>query len=195
MVPDIPYTQREREGGTSSIVRQASGGSEHSTMHAWPVTCEWTGPRTTGSVAYSRGLFGFRIHWGSSLALGWETSLLDATKGPCVTLYARTSGDVPRPWTSLGRPRTTPDVPARPGTSAWDVPARPGTVGRPRTPPGPHPWTSREAGTCCGEVAPRVFSLRLPVRPARARRLAGAQRGGRETPTATVDRCHHHSAE
>ena len=45
-----------------------------------------------------------------------------------VTLSARTSGDVPRPWTSLGRPRTTPDVPARPGTSAWDVPARPGTV-------------------------------------------------------------------
>ena len=45
-----------------------------------------------------------------------------------VPLSARTSGDVPRPWTSLGRPRTTPDVPARPGTSAWDVPARPGTV-------------------------------------------------------------------
>ena len=35
-------------------------------------------------------------------------------KGKNVTLSARTSGDVPRPWTSLGRPRTTPDVPARP---------------------------------------------------------------------------------
>ena len=86
---------------------------------------------TTGSVAYSRGLVGFRIHWGSSLALGWinlSPRCNKGAKGPCVTLYARTSGDVPRPWTSLGRPRTTPDVPARPGTSAWDVPARPGTV-------------------------------------------------------------------
>ena len=105
---------------------------------------------TTGSVAYSRGLVGFRIHWGSSLALGWinlSPRCNKGAKGPCVTLYARTSQD----------PSGTPplDVPGRPKTpitpnqrlfgSSPDVP-RPDVPGPRRTSPrvpGPRHGTSR----------------------------------------------------
>ena len=148
VVPDIPHTEREREGGTSSIVRQASGGREGALHHAC-VACDMLrrmdGSEDDGFGGIFEGPIRFQNPLGILPWTGVDKPLSSMQQRARVSHFMLgrpgTSHGLGRRWDVPGPRRTSPRVPGpRHGTSRrvpgpWDVPGplRDPTLGRPGT--------------------------------------------------------------